>query len=114
MSRVWADGDYQQKSDLLVALAIADFSNDDGFAWPSIDTLAKKSRCCQRSVQNIIARLVRTGKLEVRYGAGPYGTNIYRVIVGGGANPAPPQRLVQPLHPSPRKLAYKQMHPIRQ
>jgi hypothetical protein len=95
MSRVWADDGFHNKSELLVVLAIADFANDDGLAWPSIDTLAKKSRCCQRSVQTIIARLVRLQKLDVQYGKGPHGTNLYRLIGGG----------VQTLHPRKRSSA---------
>lgn len=103
MSRVWADESLKSRAKILVMLAIADFSNDDGLAWPSIETLAKKSRCCQRSVQAIISELVKTDKLEVKYGEGPYGTNIYRITGGCNSCTPPPQVAVSYLHPSPRK-----------
>lgn len=92
MDRVWA-AEHKSRAELLVLLAIADYTNDRfGYAWPSIDSLAKKARCTQRGVQKIIARLVKAKKLSVEYGKGEHGTNRYRVLIGG----------VNPVHPEPR------------
>jgi hypothetical protein len=43
LSRVWKHSK-ARFGDRLVLLAIADFANDAGEAWPSVETLAKKSR----------------------------------------------------------------------
>lgn len=87
MSAVWADQNIQSRTHLLVLLSIADCANrEDGKAWPSIDYLAKKARCSQRSVQDAISSLISQNKLEVEFGLGPSGTNVYRVIVGGVQN----------------------------
>jgi len=44
MSDVWADAAITNQSELLVLLAIADYANDEGEAWPSIESIATKSR----------------------------------------------------------------------
>jgi hypothetical protein len=91
MSNVWADHSIKSRSELLVLLALADFSGDDKPAFPSIDTLAMKSRCTQRGVQKVLARLIADSKLVIEYGKGPSGTNLYSVIWGGvnGVHPEP-------------------------
>ena len=38
-------------TDKLVLLALADCANDEGLAWPSIATLARKTGCSERTVQ---------------------------------------------------------------
>lgn len=83
LSQVWEDHSITSRCELLVLLAIADYARSDGLAWPSIDSLALKARCSQRSVQDVISRLISKNKLEVKYGQGPFGTNVYRVIEGG-------------------------------
>ncbi len=40
MSKVWALENLEP-AEKLVLLAVADFANDDGIAWPSIPTLAR-------------------------------------------------------------------------
>lgn len=79
MSAVWT-GSAQKGSTLLLLLAIADFANDEGTAWPGITTLAKKIRMTERSTQMIVAALVKSGELRVQRGAGPHGTNLYTVV----------------------------------
>jgi hypothetical protein len=43
LNRVW-EASRQTGGALLVLLAIADFADDDGLAYPSISTLARKAR----------------------------------------------------------------------
>lgn len=80
---VWADESIKSKSELLVLLAIADHCNDQGLCWPSIETLAKKSRISQRQTQRLLENLFSRGKLTLDYNAGPKGTNVYGLDVGG-------------------------------
>lgn len=103
MSLVWkysrADG-----SALLTALAIADFADDDGRAYPSVPTLARKTRTSDRTVRYALTHLRDLGELQVDESAGPRGCNVYRIMldhllagpavsagVKGAANSAPLQ-----------------------
>lgn len=86
----------QKGSALLVLLAIADSANDDGGgAYPSTAKLAKKSRLSERNVQYIVRGLAAEGAIEIDWGAGPRGTNVYRVAMADAS-----QGGVQSLHPS--------------
>ena len=77
-SRVWASSS-QRGGALIVLLAIADFADDDGFAFPSIATLAAKSRLGESQTHCIVRNLRTAGELEIEQNAGPHRTNIYRV-----------------------------------
>jgi len=56
MSRVWT---FSQRRDgeLLVLLALADFSNDSGESWPSLDVLAQKARLTKTQVCKVLKKL---------------------------------------------------------
>lgn len=72
MAWVW-DESQASGSDLLVLLAIADAADHDGTnAWPSIATLAAKTRLSERTVQRSIRALVDLGELEVQEQAGGF------------------------------------------
>ncbi len=58
-------------------LAIADFSDDDGKAYPSVPTLARKCRMVPRNVNHILAKLKASGELVVKQNEGPRGTNLF-------------------------------------
>jgi Helix-turn-helix domain len=64
IDRVWHYSK-ARKGELLMLLAIADFANDDGEAWPSVPTLAKKSRLSERQAQYALRRLVKSGELKL-------------------------------------------------
>lgn len=67
---------------LIVLLAIADHADDDGFAFPSIATLARKARLDERTVQRIIRRLVDLGALQiVEATTGGRRSNTYRLVM---------------------------------
>lgn len=86
MSQVWDEAN-ASGGELLVLLALADFSNEKiGCAWPSIETLSKKSRLSIRQTQYVIRSLERKGLLEVKPNEGPRGTNLYIVTVKGAAD----------------------------
>jgi hypothetical protein len=82
-------------SDLLVLLAIADNAHDDGAgAWPSIDTLAFKTRLSRRNVQYVLKHLEALGELSVERGRGRKHVNSYAINVQ--ALHLYPDREVQP------------------
>lgn len=63
MSAVWERSDISS-TQKLVLLALADWANDDGLCWPSIDRLAQKTGMAGRSVQRIIRDLEQTGLVK--------------------------------------------------
>ncbi|MBV8500762.1 MAG: hypothetical protein JO006_03495 [Paucibacter sp.] len=65
-------------------LAIADFADDDGVAYPAVGTLAEKCRMQLRNAQVLLAALRQSGELEVRENEGPRGTNLYRITLAEG------------------------------
>lgn len=80
MSWVWDHSD-ASGSELLLLLAIADQANDDGRdAWPSIKTLAQRTRLDERTVRRVLKRLARSGHIIVRPGGGRR-SNHYDVIM---------------------------------
>ena len=89
MANVWASSK-QKGSELLMLLAIADFSDDHGRSWPSVETLANKTRLSKRSAQRLVQALERSGELDVARNQGRKGTNLYQVQIGGD-HLAPPQ-----------------------
>jgi len=82
MARVWAES-RQSGSALMMLLAIGDFANDEGWAFPSVATLARKCRMTERNVNLVLARLAASGELEVHRNAGPRGSNRYRLVPQG-------------------------------
>jgi hypothetical protein len=92
MSKVWSSSKASHGS-LLVLLAIADFANDEGEAYPSIATLQRKARLSERAAQNAIKELQEIGELSIRAGQGRNGTNLYRVHILPPAEIAPPQKV---------------------
>ncbi len=80
MSQCW-DKSLHAGSELLMLLAIADFSDDNGRAYPAVGTLAKKCRMQRRNVQYILRTLVQSGELSVESNKGPPPKfpNLYRV-----------------------------------
>jgi hypothetical protein len=80
MTRVW-EHSRMKGSALLLELAIADHAHDDGSgAWPSQETLAKKTRLSVRQVRRLLDILVAAGELtlEERIGA----TALLTVLTG--------------------------------
>lgn len=82
MSHVWEHSDARLGA-RLVLLAIADFANDTGMAWPSVETLAAKSRLSSRQVQRILRQLVNDGDLTLHENAGPHGCHLYQIVLTG-------------------------------
>ncbi len=92
MAKVW-EVSRHSGTQLLMLLAIADFADDDGIAWPSVATLAKKCRVKPRNASLLLAALRASGELEVLPSAGPQGVNRYRITCM-----EPLQKSAPPLH----------------
>lgn len=107
MSRVWgdvhqdyADGSKHAGSELLLLMAIADFADDDGNAFPAIGTLAKKCRLSERYVNMLLAKLRDSGELEIHLNEGWRGANRYRITLG--VNSTSPLKPASPRSPLPK------------
>lgn len=85
MSRVWEHSNLGS-TQLLLLLAIADFSNDEGVAWPSVRTLARKIRMSERNTHYLLTKIIKTGELAIEKNKGPRGCNLFRVQILQGAN----------------------------
>jgi hypothetical protein len=80
INRVWKTSK-QRGSALLLLLAIADYAKDDGSnAWPSLQTLANKTRMSKRNVIKLVQKIEANGELRVRREQGPNGVNFYDII----------------------------------
>jgi hypothetical protein len=79
-SAVWKHS-RQKSGGLLVLLALADYTNAEGVAWPAISTLARKVRMSKRNVQRWVRVLEKAGEVEVRPNQGRKGSNIYRIRI---------------------------------
>ena len=97
MARVW-DQSAHAGTELLMLLAIADFADDEGNAYPAVPTLAAKCRMSPRNANFILSALRESGELEVRPNEGPRGTNRYKVVTG--LKPASPLKSASPLKPT--------------
>jgi predicted ArsR family transcriptional regulator len=69
-----------------VLLALADYANDDGLAWPSVLSLALKTILTERQVRNILGQLEAAGELEVIRRGGRGRTNLYRLTISQRKN----------------------------
>ena len=67
----------QTSSALLVLLALADFADDQGYAWPSNSTLAIKCRFSRRYIQKIISNLLKSGEIIKANKKKGYPSNVY-------------------------------------
>jgi len=67
----------------LLMLALADFTNKDGIAWPSIARLATMIHVTPRSVKRLIQYAEESGELKVKRNAGRGHTNEYRITLKG-------------------------------
>jgi len=83
MSEVW--GKYPGGgSDLLALLAMADYSDDSGYCFPSIAAIARKTRLSRSQTQRVVHKLIDEGVVTVTAnmtGGAPGVTRRYKIIV---------------------------------
>ena len=85
MSLVWDNFPGAGGSELLVLLALADWSNDDGLCWPSVAAVATKSRLSRSQAQRVMRGLCDGGFVSVvgnENGGKPGDTRRYRINLG--------------------------------
>ena len=104
MSAVWANAPVRGGR-LLILLALADFANDNGICWPSVETLGKKARLKRRQTQDILKKLRDTRLVVFDKGTGPHGVNTYKVNPEGVQFPHPVQVLAQGVRQSAKRGA---------
>jgi len=78
MTQVWESGP-DDRGELLVLLAMADFANDKGECWPSVATIARKARMDERSARRILRKLEANGWLTISIGGGRHGCSRYSI-----------------------------------
>lgn len=79
-ARIWKNSNCGG-TELLLLLAIADFADDEGTAYPSVRVLSEKIRMSERNTHYLISKLQQCGELLVELGAGPRGSNLYQVNI---------------------------------
>lgn len=80
MTHVW-NNSKQKGSQLLMLLAIADYADEKGEAFPSIETLAQRTRQTNRNAIRILEKIEASHELTSSTYASPYGTNLYKIHV---------------------------------
>lgn len=80
ISVVWEHSQHSG-TELLMMLALADFSDDHGNSYPAVATLAEKCRMKPRNANYILSALQASGELEVLPNEGPKGVNRYRIAI---------------------------------
>lgn len=85
MNAVWAYADCKG-SELLILLALADFSDDNGEnIYPSMQTLAHKSRMSDKQARRVVQNLVKLKLIEIveqgGWQRGRNRSNSYRIML---------------------------------
>jgi hypothetical protein len=81
MAAVW-DYSKSQGVSRLVLLALADHADHAGYCWPSVETVARKCRVSERTVQRAIAEAEAAGEITRALMQGRGYTNLYRLMPG--------------------------------
>lgn len=78
MKAIWLNGP-KYPMGRFVLLAIADFANNRGKAWPSVKTLAKRCSVNETTIRRNLRHLEREGWLETTSEVGRHKTNRYQI-----------------------------------
>jgi len=95
MQAVW-ERSSQRGTALLLLLAIADNANDEGEAWPSVPTMAKKIRMSERYTRIVLRELEASGELVIKP-ARRYGIDSNTLIIKIPLNQTTPLNPSSPL-----------------
>lgn len=78
MAWVWKSSPYD-RTKLLIHLAFADYANDEGYFWPLQDTVARKTKCSSRYVQQALRDMRERGLIESEQ-RGYHMSNLYQLL----------------------------------
>src|SRR5690349_6494385 len=78
LRHVW-DSSRQTGAAFTVLLALADYADETGVAWPSVESLARKARLSERTTHYALAQLHRSGEIVIETGRGRNRPNQYRL-----------------------------------
>ncbi len=95
MSEVWDDEELSP-TEKFILISLADHADDQGYCYPSVARLVKRTGFSERTVQTAVKRLCEVGKLRIDQNAGPKGCNLFTVYparVTQTAAARPPQEL---------------------
>lgn len=92
MTQVWESAPVEG-GPLLVLLALADFADERGMCWPSVKTLARRSRMSRTHVQRILRGLETANLITTKTADQGYGVNRYRIHLTGKGH-----KMLPPLH----------------
>lgn len=92
MGRVWRKSTFRGTK-LLALIALADWSDDDGYSWYGIRKIAAKLRLERRQTVNILQTLAKEMELVIYRHAAWGGANLYWVAVGVRDFAPPPEHL---------------------
>lgn len=81
MKLVWEHSQHSE-TDLVIMLALADIANDEGYAWPSIPTLATRARRKERSLIDTLERLEQSKEVFIHHNVGRNKSNQYIITLG--------------------------------
>ena len=62
----------------LVAIVLANYTNDRGLAWPSVETLAKMTGLSRRQIQRILPQIEKARLVKISTGGGRKRTHRYQ------------------------------------
>lgn len=66
----------------LTLIVLAEYADDDGYAWPSVPSIARRTMLSPRHQTRVLTSLVEAGELYIDAGTGRGNTNAYVVLSG--------------------------------
>ncbi len=82
----------------LVLLSLANFANEKGVCWPSVQTLARDTLLSERQVQRCLQSLVELQEIRILQREGPMCVNKYQIYCfGEPVRMSPPPVILSPL-----------------
>jgi hypothetical protein len=108
MTEVWKKS-VHSGTNLLMMIALADHSDDDGNSYPAVASLARKCRMQPRNANYILRALANSGELRILVNEGPRGTNRYRIML----NALGKSKTLQPIAPLQRGAPLQPIAPLQ-
>lgn len=92
----------------LLMLILADYADEAGTSYPSIETLARRAECSTRAAQENLRTLEAEGHLTITQNAGRNGTNLYHIRF---PKPHAPPQQMHPAADAPPQMTAAQTAP---